>query len=166
MTNHIHLALQAGKIPLSRGLQNLSFRYTRWINWLTETHRSEFHGGGEDSRILGDDGFIDRCLSDSRVTPLRLTIKEIADIICLAYDIDEEVLKAKTQQRVASEARAVVGWLARELDCATLSDVGRYINRDVGTVSSAVRRLSEHMRDRPEMAERVLTLKIMLERST
>jgi hypothetical protein len=33
MTNHIHLALQADQIPLSRGLQNLSFRYTRWINW-------------------------------------------------------------------------------------------------------------------------------------
>jgi hypothetical protein len=33
MTNHIHLALQVGDIPLSRGMQNLSFRYTRWINW-------------------------------------------------------------------------------------------------------------------------------------
>ena len=33
MTNHIHLVLQAGDIPLSRGMQNLSFRYTRWINW-------------------------------------------------------------------------------------------------------------------------------------
>ena len=32
ITNHIHLALQAGEIPLSRGLHNLSFRYTRWIN--------------------------------------------------------------------------------------------------------------------------------------
>ncbi|ABQ27057.1 transposase [Geotalea uraniireducens] len=33
MTNHIHIALQAGDIPLSRGMHNLSFRYTRWINW-------------------------------------------------------------------------------------------------------------------------------------
>jgi hypothetical protein len=33
MTNHIHLALQTGDIPLSRGMQNLSFRYTRWVNW-------------------------------------------------------------------------------------------------------------------------------------
>ncbi len=31
--NHIHLALQAGDLPLSRGIQNLSFRYTRWINY-------------------------------------------------------------------------------------------------------------------------------------
>ena len=32
MNNHIHLAIQLGKIPLSRILQNLSFRYTRWVN--------------------------------------------------------------------------------------------------------------------------------------
>ena len=33
MTNHVHLAIQVGDIPLSRILQNLSFRYTRWVNW-------------------------------------------------------------------------------------------------------------------------------------
>jgi len=32
MTNHVHLALQAGETPLSVGMQNLSFRYTRHIN--------------------------------------------------------------------------------------------------------------------------------------
>jgi len=32
MTNHVHLALQAGETPLSVGLQNLSFRYTRHVN--------------------------------------------------------------------------------------------------------------------------------------
>jgi putative transposase len=32
MNNHVHLLIQVGDVPLSRGLQNLSFRYTRWIN--------------------------------------------------------------------------------------------------------------------------------------
>lgn len=32
MTNHVHLALQAGELPLSRGMQNLAFRYTRYVN--------------------------------------------------------------------------------------------------------------------------------------
>ena len=32
MTNHVHLALQPGDTPLSRGMQNLSFRYARHIN--------------------------------------------------------------------------------------------------------------------------------------
>ena len=32
MTNHIHLAVQVGDIPLSRIIQNVSFRYTRYFN--------------------------------------------------------------------------------------------------------------------------------------
>jgi putative transposase len=33
MNNHVHLALQVGDIALSRIMQNLSFRYTRSMNW-------------------------------------------------------------------------------------------------------------------------------------
>jgi REP element-mobilizing transposase RayT len=33
MTNHIHLVVQVAEISLSRIMQNLSFRYTRWFNW-------------------------------------------------------------------------------------------------------------------------------------
>lgn len=32
MSNHIHLAVQVADIPLAKIMQNLSFRYTRWIN--------------------------------------------------------------------------------------------------------------------------------------
>ena len=32
MTNHIHLVLQVGNVPLSRILQNISQRYTMWVN--------------------------------------------------------------------------------------------------------------------------------------
>jgi REP element-mobilizing transposase RayT len=32
MTNHVHLLIQVADVPLSRSLQNLAFRYTRWIN--------------------------------------------------------------------------------------------------------------------------------------
>lgn len=257
MTNHIHLALQTGDIPLSRGMQNLSFRYTRWINWrekrtghlfqgrykavlvdddtyllelvryihlnpvragmikrpedypwsghraylgmellpwlttermleqfatslrkaragyeafvldgLGEEHRPEFHGGGEDSRVLGNDTFVDKCLSCLEEKPLRLTAQEVIDKVCRAYNIDETTLRRQSQQRVASEARAVVGWLARELGCVTLSDVGKLVNRDVGSISSSVRRLTDRMREVPELAERVQTLKVILEEAT
>ena len=32
MSNHLHLALQAGEDSLSSAMQNLSFRYTRYLN--------------------------------------------------------------------------------------------------------------------------------------
>ena len=246
MTNHIHLALQAGDIPLSRGLQNLSFRYTRWINWrekrtghlfqgrykavlvdgdsylleltryihlnpvrcgmvnepgeypwsshraylgkdflpwlttewmlgqfgksvakarvayrtyvmdgLDEEHRPEFHGGREDPRLLGDDIFVDKCLAGIGETPRRLTIQGIVGKVCKEYNIDEAALRMQSQQRAASQARAVIGWLARELGCTTISEVGRLVNRDVGSISSAVRRLSNRMQKEAELAHQV-----------
>ena len=32
MTNHVHLAVQVAEIPLSRIIQNISFRYSRYVN--------------------------------------------------------------------------------------------------------------------------------------
>ncbi len=44
MDNHIHLAIQVGEIPLSKIMQNLSFRYTRWINNKKKRVGHLFHG--------------------------------------------------------------------------------------------------------------------------
>ena len=256
MTNHIHLVLQPGEIPLSRSMQNLSFRYTRWINWrekrtghlfqgrykavlvdgdiylqelvryihlnpvradmvqspeeypwsshraylgkeffpwltmdvvleqfskssgkartayeafvldgLGEEQQPEFSGGGEDSRLLGDDSFADKCLSWRGDMARHLTLQEIIDKVCNAYVIDEAGLKTSSQQRVASEARAVVGWLAREMGCATFTAVGKFVNRDVGSISSSVRRLSKRMQEEQELADRVRSVKRILEKN-
>jgi hypothetical protein len=257
MTNHIHLALQVSDIALSRAMQNLSFRYTRWVNWrrkktghlfqgrykavlvdcdsyllelvryihlnpvragmvkdpekypwsghraylgkeslpwlttdwvlgqfekspataraayqafvwdgLGEERRLEFHNGGEDSRLLGDDRFAERCLSCAEYRPPRLAVEDISAAVCQAYGINEAELQAKSQQRVVSEARAVIGWLGRELECVTLSVVARHVNRDIGSLSSAVRRLSDRLRESPELWNRVQSLKGTLAGST
>jgi hypothetical protein len=257
MTNHIHLALQVGEIPLSRGMQNLSFRYTRWLNWrekrtghlfqgrykavlvdrdsyllelvryihlnpvravivtnpdeyrwsghraylgketlpwLTtdwtlaqfgrsaakaraaylafvldgtgEEHRPEFHGAGADSRLLGDDSFMEKCLSGSGGMAHRLTSQQIVDKVCRAYNIELSVLQTKSQQRIASEARAAAGWLARESGCVTLSDIARLVNRDIGSISSSVRRLMDRILEEPELAYRLMSLKAETEGAT
>lgn len=257
MTNHIHLALQVGDIPLSRGMQNLSFRYTRWVNgrqkrtghlfqgrykavlvdtesyllelvryihrnpvragmvtspehypwsghrayldqeilpWLTtdwilnqfgnsphvarraytdfvlngidEEQQPEFHGAGVDSRFLGDENFMDKCLAGTGGRPLHVTAQQIIDKVCVGYDIAAADLKAKSQQRTASEARAAAGWMARESGCVTLSDIARLVNRDVGSISSSVRRLSERMQDEPQLAARMKLLLAAMEEAT
>lgn len=249
MSNHIHIALQVGDIPLSRCMHNLSFRYTRWINWrekrtghlfqgrykavlvdgdnyllelvrylhlnpvragmvtspdeypwsghraylgkeilpwlttgwvlaqfaknvgraraaytafvldgLGEEHRPEFHGAGVDARLLGNDNFMDKCLSGSGEMARHLTAQQIIDKVCLTYHLDPSILSTRSQQRIASEARAVAGWLARESESVTLSDVARLVNRDIGSISSAVRRLSDRMQDEPELANKMMSL--------
>ena len=32
MTNHVHLLIQVGEIPLTRVIHNLTLRYTAWLN--------------------------------------------------------------------------------------------------------------------------------------
>ena len=71
----------------------------------------------------------------------------------------EAELKGPGQRRDKSEVRAVVGWLAMEYGSATLSEVGKRFNRDVGTMSSAVRRLVDRAMDEQLLRERMEGLK-------
>jgi len=173
MDNHIHLAIQVSDISLSRIMQNLSFRYTRWINsrhqrmghlfqgrykallvdkdsymlelvryihlnpvraglvatpvdyewsghraylgkehitWLScdavlaqfgsavhtareeygrfvmdaldEKHRSEFHRGGDDSRLLGEDRFLQQVMAQTdEVVTVKISLEELVSSV-------------------------------------------------------------------------------------
>jgi putative transposase len=241
ISNPLHLALEVGRILLSRGMQNLAFRYTRWIDrrekrkghlfqggykallvdrhayllelvryihlnpvraglvsdpldypwsghraylgreevpWLStdwvlsqfderlgiarcryrafvrastdEGYREEFHAGAEDPRVLGDEGFLASVLKEKREKsrPIRRpSLTDIIQAVCAEYGLAHDGLRTPTQSRLASEARAAVGWLASELGSASLVEVGRETAREVSTISSAVRRLSERARE-------------------
>lgn len=54
MTNHIHLVLQVSETPLSRGMQNLSFRFTKWINWRQKRTGHLFQGRYKAVLVDGD----------------------------------------------------------------------------------------------------------------
>jgi putative transposase len=44
MTNHVHLEIQVGDIPLSRIMQNVALRYTQWYNWRHKKTEHVFQG--------------------------------------------------------------------------------------------------------------------------
>lgn len=44
MSDHVHLAVQIGELPLSRLMQNITFRYTRWVNSRQKRTGPLFHG--------------------------------------------------------------------------------------------------------------------------
>ena len=234
MSNHVHLAIQVGRVPLSRILQNLSFRYTRWVNgrrkrsghlfqgrykavlvdadsylhaltryihlnpvragvvkepkdylwsghhaylgleklpWLTTDwvlsqfsdklaaarriyekyvaegkeggHQSEYHRGSDtDSRILGDDRFIDRVLGPKRSMPKsKIGLEGIWKDVCKCYSVDENEWRRMGKERRLSEARGMAAWLVLELGAGTLAQLGRLTGRDPTTLSSAAKRL-------------------------
>jgi putative transposase len=73
--------------------------------------------------------------------PRDVSLEHVEATVFNVYGIDREALQSPSQQRHLSEARAVLAWLARETGAGSLEQVSRRVNRDPGSLSSAVRRL-------------------------
>lgn len=229
MTNHIHLAIQVADEPLSKIMQNLSFRYTRWINkkqertghlfqgrykailvdqnsylleliryihlnpvraglvkdpadypwsghlaylgvesipWLhtdwilgqfakrvstcqsryatfvqegvREGHRSDFHHGGEDSRVLADDRFLERVTGKKAPSIPKITLNEIVACVLKDYEVKVDEVRSASRNRQLSEIRVLIGWIAIQLKAASVKEVADYFQRDASTFSRHV----------------------------
>ena len=70
MGNHIHLALQVSDESLSKIMQNLAFRYTRWIN--KQQQRTGHLFQGRYKAILVDaQGYLLELVRYIRLNPVR-----------------------------------------------------------------------------------------------
>lgn len=245
MSNHIHLLIQVGSVPLSKLVQNLSFRYTKYINkkknrighlfqgrykailvdadsymleliryvhnnpvrvgmvtrakdykwsshrvylgfqalpFLTtdwtlgqfartvptarkkfaefveranwEGHRSDFYNGGHDSRVLGDDRFVENVLT-RKIVFRKPDLDSVITYVCGQRAVMERELRSPSRQRKMSETRGIVGWLVTRLEAATLSAVAKRFNRDLGNISRAVRNIEERMLASEEMKKQL-----------
>ena len=247
MSNHVHLALQVGEDPLAKILQNLSFRYTRWINrkqqrighlfqgrykailvdqdsyllelvryihlnpirakmvqkpaaypwsghraylgkqtlpWLetgwvlsqfgkrltscrqryeafvragmSQGYRQEFHRGGDDHRLLGDDTFTEKALGKAtNPIPRQCSLDDLMAPVCQAYQLTVKTLVATGRNRQASEARQIIAWLAQKTDSVSLTAIGTRFGRDVTTLGHGVHRVEERARSDKRFAKQL-----------
>jgi REP element-mobilizing transposase RayT len=249
MENHLHLVIQVADVPLSRAMQNLSFRHTRWVNaredraghlfqgrykailvdaesylnelvryvhlnpvragivdepsdyawsghqtylgladvpWLTtdwllsqfaktrkaarrryerfvamgmaEGYRPEFHTGGNDTRVLADDDFVERVLGSGPDVYETPSLDKIVRTVCAHTGATEQELSDPSRMRRFSRARALIGWLAFESGAATLTAVAARFNRDVATLSRQVAHIDQERRDSDELDEQLHVL--------
>ncbi len=238
MRNHFHLAVQVGDIPLSKIMQNLSFRYTRWINqrkkrdghlfqgrykailvdanryllelvrhihlhpvregevrdpieypwsghraylgevqlpWLTtegvlsqfsqqraaarrryvkfvqEGLKAEdykdFNHGTKDSRVLGDNRFINRVLKTEPKRPKPPSVRKIVQRVCRQYEITERDLSSPSRQRRLAQARGVVAWLVVQHESGTLTELAQRFNRDLSAMSVAASKIESKRKE-------------------
>lgn len=244
MPNHVHLAVQIGDVSLSKTMQHLAFRYTRWINkrenrighlfqgrfkailidadayllelvryihlnpvranlvhdpaeyhwsghrayldldrvsWLTtewiysqlaqdvatareryarfiaggldEGHREDFHRRTVEGRILGDEYFAENALRQSdKASRAQIKLESIISVVCAARKMDLDQISGADRGRAGAAARALIAYLALELGAATLTEVGNFLNRDISTLSTAVSRLRERIKQESELA--------------
>ena len=75
MTNHVHLAVQVGDIPLSRIMQNVSLRYTQWFNWRHKKCGHVFQGRYK-AVMVDADSYLLELVAYIHLNPVRAGIAE------------------------------------------------------------------------------------------
>lgn len=252
MTNHVHLAIQVGEMPLSRIMQNVSLRYTQWFNWrhnksghvfqgrykavmvdadayllelaayihlnpvrahiserpedhrwssyrayrgeenlswletglvlsrfspnvkkarakftefvgerVEEGRREEFHGEkNTDSRIMGDDRFVDDVLAEAESLPeQKPDVYAVVAAVKRLYNIPDDLLKAQGRERLIAEARGLAAWATLELSSGKLTELARYVARDPSTLTCAVRSIEKRRGKDPQLIEKMERLR-------
>jgi len=127
----------------SKRLTNARRAYARFIEeGKGEGHREQYHkGSGTDSRILGDDEFVDRILEEKPGRRRRSSLEEILGKVCRSYSVRKVDLKRAGKDRRLSEARGMAAWLVLESGVSTLGELSKAVGRDVTTLSSSAKRL-------------------------
>ena len=70
MPNHIHFVMQVQDMPLSQIMQNLSFRYTRWIN-TQQTRRGHLFQGRYKAILVDADQYLLQLIRYIHLNPVR-----------------------------------------------------------------------------------------------
>jgi len=76
MSNHVHLVVQVSDISLSRIMQNLSFRYTRWINWRRNRVGHLFQGRYK-AFIVDADSYLLELVAYLHLNPIRVNVARV-----------------------------------------------------------------------------------------
>jgi len=78
MRNHIHLVVQTGDIPLSRIMQNISLRFTKWINY-SQSRTGHLFQGRYKALLIDADAYLLELVRYIHLNPVRAGIVAAAD---------------------------------------------------------------------------------------
>lgn len=116
-------------------------------------------GSGTDSRILGDDRFIDRVLEkEEKRSRRRVSLDRIIQEVCQSFSLKEGEFLVSGRDRTLSRARGMAACLVMEYGIGTLGELSRRTGRDVTTLSSAAKWLQIRSKTDSDLAERVKKL--------
>ena len=117
-------------------------------------HQEEYGKGSEtDSRVLGDETFIDKVLGQSKVrSRRRVTVEEIVTQVCKQFSLKEEVLLGPGKDRRLSKVRAIAACLVLDSGYLTLSELSKHVGRDPSTLSSGAKGLERQVQTDSQLA--------------
>ena len=84
---------------------------------LDEQHRPEFHWGGDDSRLLGEDRFLQQVVAQTdKIVTVKISLEELLTSVAVEFEIDIADLCDPGRKRSFAEARGVAAWLVSETE--------------------------------------------------
>ena len=78
MRNHAHIVVQTGDIPLSRIMQNISLRFTKWINY-SQSRTGHLFQGRYKALLIDADSYLLELVRYIHLNPVRAGIVAAAD---------------------------------------------------------------------------------------
>jgi len=140
----------------AKRLKTCRKRYMEFVqSGKKEGNREEFHRGGEDGRVLGNNSFLESVLENPVRPSPGIKLADIVVYVSAQYGVSQKELRSPTRNRVASEARAVVGWLARRLGAASTKAVALYFRRDASTLSRSIGKIDVEARKPGRLRDRL-----------
>jgi chromosomal replication initiation ATPase DnaA len=91
-------------------------------------------------RVLGDDAFLARVVALAQPVEPRLSLDDIAVEVCLEMQLEPAEVRCPSQRRKLSRARGLIAARALEARAASLSEIARWLDRDISSVSRAAQR--------------------------
>jgi hypothetical protein len=121
-----------------------------------ERYRKAFHVGPEDTRILGNDSFMEALNQHTQKANLyQPDIDDVIMTICDAYGISAGDLSHHGKDRLFSEARAVVAYFVAELNIQSQTALARRFKRDCSSICQARLRLLARLEHDAQLLERI-----------
>lgn len=114
------------------------------MDGMNEKHRPEFYQGGDDSRVLGEDHFLQQAMAqaDKRM-PVKVSLGTLLTSAGDAFGIDETDMCGPSRKRSIAKVRGVAAWLVSEIGQHTLAELARRMHRDPSALSLLAKKTRE-----------------------
>lgn len=137
-------------------LKNCQKKYGEFVlSALQAGHNDLFYGNDKDSRVLGDDRFIEQ-VTGKKIETVKISLERIIKIVCEQNKITEKELTENNRNRMLAECRGIICWLAKKFDVASLSKIGISFNRDITTLSRIVNKIEKRVREDEDYKKKLL----------
>jgi REP element-mobilizing transposase RayT len=97
----------------------------------------------QEPRILGDDRFIERLPIPHRHHASKLTLERLAAAVCAEFGTSLDEVRSPAQYRALSKVRGIIASRAHAARVATFSEIARFLNRSISSMTRSAARHSE-----------------------